>query len=174
MKYKLGDIATFSQGKQIEIDEQFLKKDENHSIRFIRIVDYTNPEEPIRYVKNYGERYYATENEVIMIRYGSQTAGKVVMGKNGIIANNMFKMNFDNSIIKNKYAYYYLSQDRIFNYLRSSQSSSTMPAISFGMLNDFVIDIPEIRTQEKVIALLDIIDKIINYNAHTNNNLLVA
>ena len=171
MKYKLGDIATFSQGKQIEIDEQFLKKDENHSIRFIRIVDYTNPEEPIRYVKNYGERYYATENEVIMIRYGSQTAGKVVMGKNGIIANNMFKMNFDNSIIKNKYAYYYLSQDRIFNYLRSSQSSSTMPAISFGMLNDFVIDIPEIRTQEKVIALLDIIDKIINYNAHTNNNL---
>ena len=171
MKYKLGDIATFSQGKQIEIDEQFLKKDENHSIRFIRIVDYTNPEEPIRYVKNYGERYYATENEVIMIRYGSQTAGKVVMGKNGIIANNMFKMNFDNSIIKNKYAYYYLSQDRIFNYLRSSQSSSTMPAISFGMLNDFVIDIPEIRTQEKVIALLDIIDKKINYNTHTNNNL---
>lgn len=171
MKYKLGDIATFSQGKQIEIDEQFLKKDENHSIRFIRIVDYTNPEEPIRYVKNYGERYYATENEVIMIRYGSQTAGKVVMGKNGIIANNMFKMNFDNSIIKNKYAYYYLSQDRIFNYLRSSQSSSTMPAISFGMLNDFVIDIPEIKTQEKVIALLDIIDKKINYNTHTNNNL---
>ena len=38
MKYKLGDIATFSQGKQIEIDEQFLKKDENHSIRFIRII----------------------------------------------------------------------------------------------------------------------------------------
>lgn len=171
MKYKLGSIATFSQGKQIEIDEQFFKKDENHPVRFIRIIDYTNQEEPIRYVKNFGERYYATNDDVIMIRYGSQTAGKVVMGKNGIIANNMFKMNFDNTIIKNKYAYYYLSQDKIFNYLRASQSSSTMPAISFGMLNDLEIDIPKTEIQEKIIKLLDIIENKIQYNMHTNNNL---
>lgn len=171
MKYKLGEISTFSQGKQVEVNEQSLKKDSEHPIRFIRIVDYTNSEEPVRYIRDFGKRYFATENDVIMIRYGSQTAGKVVMGMNGIIANNMFKMTFDNNIIENKYAYYYLSQKKIYNYLRLSQSSSTMPAISFNILKDFEIDIPTIEVQKKIIKILNIIEDKIKYNTHINNNL---
>lgn len=174
MKYKLGEISTFSQGKQVEVNEQSLKKDSEHPIRFIRIVDYTNSEEPVRYIRDFGKRYFATENDVIMIRYGSQTAGKVVMGMNGIIANNMFKMTFDNNIIENKYAYYYLSQKKIYNYLRLSQSSSTMPAISFNILKDFEIDIPTIEVQKKIIKILNIIEDKIKYNTHINNNLLAA
>jgi len=171
-KFKLGEIANFSQGKQVDIKEQHLEKDEKYNQRFVRIVDYTNDNEPIRYVENFGKKYYANENELIMIRYGSQTAGMVAMGKNGIIANNMFKINLDNNVVKNKFMYYYLSQSVIFNYLRGSQSSSTMPAINFGMLNNFEVTIPDIECQEKIIAILEKIDNKIELNNQTNNNLL--
>lgn len=107
-----------------------------------------------------------------MIRYGSQTAGKVVMGKSGIIANNMFKINLNNKIVSNKYMYYYLSQKNIFDYLKGAQSSSTMPAINFGILNNFIVNIPELEKQEEIVKILDSIDRKIELNRQINDNLL--
>ena len=170
-KYKLGDIATFSQGKQVDLNQQYEKEKENMK-RFVRIVDYTNNDEPVRYVEDYGDRYYASENELVMIRYGSQTAGMAVMGKNGIIANNMFKINLNNDVALNKYMYYYLSQKKFFEYLRNSQSSSTMPAISFSIMNNMEIMLPEIKNQKKTIDILSSIEKKIELNNQINDNLL--
>lgn len=170
-KYKLGEIANFSQGKQVEISEQYEVHSENMK-RFIRIVDYTNINEPFRYVENYADKYYASENELVMIRYGSQTAGMVVMGKNGIIANNLFKINLNNNIVLNRYMYYYLSQKSIIAYLRGAQSSSTMPAISFSLMNNLEVKIPDIQTQKKIINILDGINQKIELNNRINNNLL--
>ena len=169
-KYKMEEVATFSQGKQVEIENQYTEKNENMK-RFLRIIDFTNPNEPIRYVENFGDRYYATKDDLIMIRYGSQTCGKVVIGKEGIIANNMFKINLNNSLILNRYAYYYLKQDIVYNYLRSSQNSSTIPSINFGILNKLEIEVPSIENQRKIIKILDDIDKKIDLNNDINNNL---
>ncbi len=170
MKYKLEEIATFSQGKQVSLKEQY-SYNKGNSQRFIRIVDYTNPNEPIRFIDDYGKKYYANKDDLVMIRYGSQTAGKVVMGKSGIIANNMFKINLNNKIVSNKYMYYYLSQKNILNYLRSAQSSSTMPAINFGMLNNFVVNIPKLEKQEEIVRILEGLDKKIELNNKVNDSL---
>ena len=169
-KYKLGEIASFTQGKQVNINEQFLVKQEGMK-RFIRIIDYTNSNEPIRYVKNFGKRYYVSSDEVAMIRYGSQTAGLAVMGKDGIIANNLFKISINNEIVLNKYIFYFLSQKFIFNYLRKAQSSSTMPAISFNIMNNLEIHIPNKECQRKIVKILSDIDKKILLNNEINNNL---
>lgn len=169
-KYKLGEIASFTQGKQVNINEQFFVKKEGMK-RFVRIVDYTNSNEPIRYVKNFGKRYYVSSDEVAMIRYGSQTAGMVVLGKDGIIANNLFKISINNEIALNKYIFYFLSQKFIFNYLRKSQSSSTMPAISFNIMNNLEIYIPNKECQRKIVKILSDIDKNILLNNEINNNL---
>ena len=168
--YKMEDIATFSQGKQVEIENQYTEKKENMR-RFLRIIDFTNPNEPIRYVEDFGDRYYAKKDDLVMIRYGSQSCGKVVIGKEGIIANNMFKINLDNSIVLNRYAYYYLKQDIVYNYLRGSQNSSTMPSINFGILNKLEIEVPSIDNQRKIVKILNDIDEKIDLNNQINNNL---
>lgn len=169
-KYKLSEIATFSQGKQVDIENQYEEKGID-MVRFVRIIDYTNENEPIRYIENYGNRYFVSENEVAMIRYGSQTAGLAVMGKNGIIANNLFKINLDNRIVENKFMYYYLVQEKIFKFLRESQSSSTMPAISFNVMNNLEVQIPSKENQKKIIKILDSINNKIKLNKEINNNL---
>lgn len=139
MGIKLSNIASFSQGKQVEIEDQYLTKN-NNNVRFIRIIDYTNNNEPPRYVYNYGNNYYVEKDDLVVIRYGSQTAGRIVRGFSGIIANNMFKINFHKPVNKS-FLYYFLSRDEIYHQLRKSQSSSTMPAITFSVMND--IEIPD-------------------------------
>ena len=60
--------------------------------RFIRIVDYTTPSEAPRYIKLPNKKSLVDKNDIVMIRYGSQSAGRVVRGIEGFIANNMFKI----------------------------------------------------------------------------------
>ena len=99
-------------------------------VRFVRIVDYTNSNEMPRYIENLGQQYIVDEKSIVMIRYGSQTAGKVVRGISGIIANNMFQISIDDDRFDNDYMYYFLSSSVVNQLLMGGQSSSTMPAIS--------------------------------------------
>ena len=151
MLVKLSDIATYSQGKQVEIDQQFSSASDGLR-RFIRIVDYTNPSEPPRYVEDFGTSYFVNKDDLVVIRYGSQTAGRIVRGLEGIIANNMFKINFKKPVNKS-FLYYYLSRDEIYNKLRMGQSSSTMPAITFSVMDNIEIPIFDEAYQSHIVNI---------------------
>lgn len=169
--YKLEDIVSFSQGFQISTDQQYEVKEKDMD-RFIRIVDYTNKNEKPRYIKKIDKRYWAYKDDVVMIRYGSNTAGKVVRGLSGYIANNMFKVNIiDNNILDKEFLYYFLSQERIYKYLMSSQSSSTMPAIKFSDLYKIDAYLPTIEQQRKVATFMNYINDKIQLNTQTNQTL---
>ena len=167
---KLDECAKFSQGKQVPVEEQYAEPFED-SVRFVRIVDFTNENEPPRYIKNYGDSYQVNSNDLIMIRYGSQTAGKVVRGFSGIIANNMFKVDVDRTLFDINFAYYYLSSPKIYKMLMNAQSSSTMPAITFGMLGQIEIPLFNLETQRKIARVLGAIDDKIVLNNSINKNL---
>lgn len=167
---KLKDVAKFSQGKQIPVEEQYLLPDKDF-VRFIRIVDYTNPKEPPRYVKEQGDAYRVNSQDIVMIRYGSQTAGKVVRGISGIIANNMFKIETDDKNINVDFAYYFLSAKDVYNTLMGTQSSSTMPAITFDMIGNVLFSLPPIDVQRKIAGVLGALDDKIELNNKINNNL---
>ena len=160
-KIELEEIATFSQGIQVDINKQYYEPFEN-SVPFLRIVDFVNDNEPPRYIEKPNDKYIKQENEMIMIRYGASAAGKVFLNKYGAIANNMFKINLkEKSSINLKYLMYYLSQNKIYKLLNSS-GKSTMPAINFGFLGKLKIDIPSIKEQERIVNTLDRFDKLCN------------
>ena len=167
---KLGDVAKFSQGKQIPIEEQYSLPDKDF-VRFIRIIDYTNSREPPRYVKEQGDTYKVNNQDLVMIRYGSQTAGKVVRGISGIIANNMFKIETDNKKINVDFAYYFLSAKAVYKTLMGAQSSSTMPAITFDMIGNILFPLPPMDVQKKIAGVLGALDDKIELNNKINNNL---
>lgn len=150
---RLEKIACLSQGIQVPIDKQYTFKS-NNSIRFLRIIDYTQNKNEIRYIDNPGEKYLVTNRDVVMIRYGD--AGRVVRGYTGAIANNLFKIKIDENLILNEYLYYFLSQDRIYKKLTSNKQQTGLPAVNFKMVNEIEISFPEsIQTQMKIVAVLD-------------------
>lgn len=138
----LGDVANFIQGIQVEPSKQTITKKDGF-VRFIRIVDFTKENEPMRYILDPGERYSIDKADVAMIRYGSQTAGRVVTGLDGAIANNLFKINYDKSALDGRFLYYLLSRKEIYKNLNIGQSSSTMPAITFSQISKLNIPLPD-------------------------------
>ncbi|WP_088212299.1 restriction endonuclease subunit S [Shewanella sp. Shew256] len=166
----LSEIANYSQGIQVIPEDQFLEPTSD-SGRFVRIIDYTNPSEPVRYIKNPGARYSVTPDDIVMIRYGSQTAGKVVRGISGFIANNLFKVNLKTSEVDAGFLYRILDSKKVFDYLRGSQSSSTMPAITFGMMDRIELRYPSISEQRTISAFFDSLDDRIALLRETNATL---
>jgi type I restriction enzyme, S subunit len=166
----LSSIATYSQGIQIPVEEQDTLKKAGFG-RFIRIIDFTNPAEPPRYIKSPGKKYYVDNDDLVMIRYGSQTAGKVARGISGFIANNMFKVNINYDVADTSYIYRYLSTAAVFNYLRGNQSSSTMPAITFSMMDAVQIHLPPKSIQTAIADFFDKLDDRIALLKETNATL---
>jgi len=170
-EYKLGEVSKFSQGIQVPIEEQ-KNLPFNGGVRFIRIIDFTNNDiKDIRYISDPGSKYLVEKDDLVMIRYGSQTAGKVARGFRGVIANNTFKITPDETILDKGYLFYLLSQKSIYDFFRSSQSSTTMPAITFGQVGDLKIKVPPINTQVIIANILSSLDDKINLNNKINQEL---
>lgn len=148
----LNKVVTFSQGIQVGVDKQYSECNSDR-IRFLRIVDYTQNTEDIRYIDKVDDKYIVNEDDIIMVRYGA-TSGFVGKGIYGVLANNMFKINPSETILK-AYLYYYLSQADVQNYLKNKATSSAMPAINFSMFNNLYIPIFDIKTQKKIVEVLD-------------------
>ena len=149
---RLDTVAEFSQGIQVGLADQS-NTPSDVLVRFIRIIDYTQGTEDIRYVKDPGRRYWADKSDIVMVRYG--TPGLIGRGIEGVIANNLFKITIlDNSMTKDFLAYF-LSQLEIQNYL-SSQGSSTMPALTFKQLGEVIVSFPrDLGAQNSIASKLD-------------------
>jgi type I restriction enzyme S subunit len=140
----LKSFCFFSQGIQVPVEEQY-SECKDGQVRFLRIIDFTQSDEP-RYINNLGERYFVSEDDISMVRYGA-SAGFVGYGKKGIIANNLFKFNFDKKKVLPVYLVQVLQSQRFKNYIKLKSTGSAMPALSFGMLNDYKIAVPPIELQ---------------------------
>jgi type I restriction enzyme S subunit len=143
----IAEIAEFSQGIQIGL-ERHKTSPRNGYVRFIRIVDYTQNTEDVRYVPDPGKKYFVTEDDIVMVRYG--TPGLIGRGKAGVIANNLFKINITSKDLINDYLSLYLMQSQIQKFL-SSQGSATMPALNFGQLKEVIIHYPRSVKQQQLI-----------------------
>jgi type I restriction enzyme S subunit len=150
---KLGEIASFSQGIQVGLEKHLTEPKEGY-VRFIRIVDYTQNTEDIRFVPNPGEKYFVNEDDIVMVRYG--TPGLIGRGKAGVIANNLFKITIEDKDLSKDFLCLSLSQKHIQSYL-STQGSATMPALNFGQLKTVVINYPSLKEQNKIVQKLNIL-----------------
>ena len=170
---KLGDYVNLSQGLQVEIEDQSLQQKVSYN-RFIRIIDYTpGTKEPPRFVDIQDKRYYCSEYEVSMIRYGD--AGRVCRRLSGIIANNLFKVS-PTEYLTNNYIYYYLNNKDNQRIIRGAAASSTMPAITHKTIKDLVCILPPREQLNLFDELIDPIEKdILNhmYESRALNSLLV-
>ena len=148
---KLGEIASFSQGIQVGLEHHLSEPKEGY-VRFIRIVDYTQNTDDIRYIPNPGEKYFINEDDIVMVRYGAP--GLIGRGKAGVIANNLFRIKIERKDLTNDYLTHFLSQEHIQNYL-ATQGSATMPALNFGQLKTIEVKFPPLPEQQRIVTILD-------------------
>ena len=149
MERPLEDIAVFSQGIQVGLENQSTEMAAG-LVRFIRIIDYTQQTKDVRFVQDPGHRYWVTESDIVMVRYG--TPGLIGRGITGVIANNLFKITVSEDVVLNDYLSFFLGQSEIQHHL-ANQGSSTMPALTFKQLGKVSIAYPLNKfEQEKIVS----------------------
>lgn len=143
---KMGEVFSFKQGLQCAIDEQF-ETDQNNRVRFIRIIDLTNNNEPPRYIVKPDFSHIIKKDDLFMVRYG--TPGLLGYGYCGVIANNLFRL-LPKVNLNSEFFYHllkYKNQD-----ILNLSSSTTMAAISFGPLSQMTLNSPKDVKEQKAIA----------------------
>lgn len=75
--------------------------------------------------------------------------------------------------INNKYLFLLLTSKKIIEYLQmiAECRSGTFPQITFEELSNVVVNVPDIESQNKIVNIIDAIDKKIELNNNINNNL---
>ncbi|WP_288987986.1 restriction endonuclease subunit S [uncultured Pseudoalteromonas sp.] len=156
---RFSELCKCSQGMQVDSK---LQKDsaENGYVKFLRIINYTQSSNEFKFIPTPStDKALIKRDDIVMVRYGA-TAGFVGRGLGGVLANNLFKISFEKSVLDNEYFYYLLNSDYFQNILRSNKKGGAMPAISFGQLNDIEIMIPSLQEQSKFSQVVNIISNI--------------
>lgn len=154
----IGKLFKFKQGVQVAVENQYpIQKD--GMVRFIRIIDITSDSEAPRYIENPGQDHLIEKNDLFMIRYG--TPGLISMGFSGVIANNLFRLIWNNG--QHFVAeYWFYSFQNLEKTVYNLSGSSSMPAISFSTLDNLNIRFPNNpQEQQKIASCLSSLDELI-------------
>lgn len=151
---KLGDLCEFTQGIQRDIKLQS-ETQSNNQVRFLRIIDFTQGNEPPRYIDFPGEKYILKADDISLVRYGAST-GFVCRGLEGALANNLFRVipkSFEK--LSNDFLFIYLQSTLFQNVVKSNMNGAAMPAISFGLIKEIQFPIPSVQEQQAIVRQLD-------------------
>lgn len=143
------ECLQYSQGIQVDVGLQN-QECRNNNVRFLRIIDFTQGKDTPRYIENPGERYLVKKDDIAMVRYG--TVGFVCTGKEGAIANNLFKIKPSRYISK-KYLIFFLNS--LYFKSKLETKGATMQAISFGLLDNIELPIPSINEQSLIVKEIE-------------------
>ena len=150
----LGEVCEFTQGIQRDVKLQSENQKDNQ-VRFLRIVDFTQGNEPPRYIDNPGDKYILNSNDVSLVRYGAST-GFVCRGLEGALANNLFRIiPKSKKEIINDFLFVYLTAPVFQNVIKASMNGAAMPAISFGLIKDIPFPIISIEEQQIIVQKID-------------------
>jgi len=150
----LGELCVFTQGIQRDVKLQSETKGENQ-VRFLRIVDYTQGNEPPRYIDFPGEKYILNTDDVALVRYGAST-GFVCRGLEGALANNLFRViPKSTGKLTNDFLFIFLRSPLFQNAIKATMNGAAMPAISFSLIEGIPFPLPPLKEQQTIVRQLD-------------------
>lgn len=153
-KVKLDKIVSFSQGVQVDLEDQ-LKTPTMGYEKFLRIENYTQNSDDFRYIpKKMGREKFVTKDDVVVVRYGA-SAGFIGHGLDGILANNLFLVTPEIKELDKSYLYHYLNSDLAQTYLKQAMAGGAMPALSFGIVKELEIVIPPLAIQKQIVEKIE-------------------
>jgi len=148
---KFDAIVRFRQGVQVDLELQKSEPEKGY-LPFLRIENYTQGSNDLRYIPEENARNSVVNFEdIVVVRYGA-TAGFVGRGKSGVLANNLFTVTPLNESLCKPYLYLLLKSS--FKYFQDAMAGGAMPALNFGMINNLVKSIPSVEEQNTIVKVL--------------------
>lgn len=157
---KLGKLFDIKKGKKvIQLDEKT-----EDSIRCIQIEDLRN-NDFIKYCDNDPKYLIAIESD-ILIAWDGANAGTIGYGISGAVGSTLAILRCKEDKIITPYVARFLQGK--FDYLRSTCTGATIPHISRQALEGLSIPMPPVEEQERIVSILEKIEKAIQKRKKSN------
>ena len=159
-KGKLTDICDFQGGSQPPKEEWSFDEQEGY-IRMLQIRDFTQGERVTpEYIKISNTTKMCEANDILIARYGA-SIGKILTGLAGAYNVAIMRTIPDTSRIKKLYLYYYLKSPYFQNAILNVGSRAAQAGFNKEDLSKLDIECPELIKQDKIIAVLEKLECII-------------
>ena len=164
----LGEVTTLSQGLAINSNTNHLLS--LTGLPLLRIKDLIGgvAEQFINPAKA-PQKALVNANDIVFTRTGQ--VGLVFRGREGVLHNNSFKVDPDESFLSRGYLYWFLRQSSIYDYVNQVASGSVQKDLKHDLFRQIEIDIPSVPCQKAVCLILDSLDMRIELNRKTNETL---
>ncbi len=143
-------IFHISKGKKVSI---VLEEPNSSSVRYIQIEDLRHNNN-LKYTDE-TKLVHATESDVI-IAWDGAYAGTIGFGISGIIGSTLARLRIKSEYedkCNGRYLGYFLSGK--FSYFQNTSTGATIPHVSRAALESLDIPIPDLETQNKIVAILE-------------------
>lgn len=141
------NLFRYEQGIQVDKNLQ-LTNEMDGFVRFLRIVDFTQKTDDIRYVKSPGDKHFISVDTLVMVRYGA-SAGFIGSDLEGVLANNLFKIHY--GVLIKAFVKLLFQSPYFMSELYLNTKGGAMPAINFGFLNKFKFPLAPLMEQQAIV-----------------------
>lgn len=155
MKYKLKDLVTIKYGKS----QKLVEDNENGTYPILGTGG----------IMGYATNYLYNKPSVLIGRKGTIEKIRYIDSPFWPI-DTLFYTEINQELVIPQYLYYRLLDINF----KNLNEGTTIPSLRTQTLYEIELDIDKLEKQKKIINILSLIDKKIDYNTHTNNNLLAA
>ena len=166
MKYEkkqIGNLVSIKQGFAINKKTNHHMSDEPTKLHLLRISDMKDRNFSVFVRDTIPERFIAKERDIIYTRTGQ--VGLVFRNQHGVVHNNCFTVTTnDESILNQQYLYYALQEKSFYEEANSRATGAAQPDLSHGAFNSIEVLLPPIKTQYRIVSILD------SYNGLIENN----
>ncbi len=149
---KIGEVCNLYQGLAINVKTKHYLV-EKSDLPLLRIKDLKNNTVE-QYVdpNNYPKNCLVNETDLIYTRTGQ--IGLVFTGRFGILHNNSFKIEPDNSLLR-EYLFWFLQSESFKNKILKLASRTAQPDITHKIFKEQIIFVPPLPEQKRIVVILD-------------------
>jgi type I restriction enzyme S subunit len=148
---QLGEIADFQGGSQ-PAKSNFVYKERKGYVRFIQIRDFGS-DKNLTYIPISPKNRLCAESDILIGRYGA-SVGKILTGLEGAYNVALMKVIPKSEIVDRDYLYYYLLSELFQQNLLNVSDRSAQNGFSKEDISTFLVNLPSIPEQKKIVEAL--------------------
>ena len=163
----LEEVTKFSQGVQVDLEKQLTEWQPGY-LKFLRIENYTQKSNDFRFISEQdGRDKNIVADDIVIVRYGA-SAGYIGTGQDGVLANNLFKVDPNEKVLDKHFLFFLLTDFKAYKYFQNAMFGGAMPALSFEIVGNFRVSLPPLPEQKAISQVLSTADAAI----HTTEKLI--
>jgi type I restriction enzyme, S subunit len=155
-KMKLENLCTATQGVQISKNNH-IKSPKKGYLRYLYISDFSHNKN-VKFVENKFPKKIVKLSDIIVVNTGA-SAGNIFRGIEGILSNNLFKVETNQSLLNSDFLYYFVTSNLFKNFQKKIMRGTANPHMGHENFLSAYLNLPPLDIQNEAVLKFTELEK---------------